>query len=155
VRLAGVLPEGFLRALPEQERKKLGRAGITAAEASATFKRGKELELQKLCMNWLLLHDIYFEYDRPDKRTSGKKGRADFRICFKGRWISCECKAAGEKLSSEQAEQAARLMRSGGAFLLIFSLDELIKALREIVAPAMARSTGRKDSLPDFGEFEK
>ena len=36
-------------------------------------------------MNWLLLHDIYFEWDRTDKRTSGKKSRADFRICFKGR----------------------------------------------------------------------
>ena len=147
--------EDFLKALPAQERKRLGRVGMTSEEAQATFKRGEEIKLQRLCTNWLLLHDIYFEYDRPDKRTSGKKGRADFRICFKGRWISCECKAAGEKLSSEQAEQAARLMRSGGAFLLIFSLDELIKALREIVAPAMARSTGRKDSLADFGEFEK
>jgi hypothetical protein len=129
MKLPTVLSEGFLQALPKEERKKLGQAGVTAAEASATFNRGKELELQKLCMNWLLLHDIYFEYDRPDKRTSGKKGRADFRICFKGRWISVECKAAGEKLSPEQSEEAARLMRSGGTFLLIFSLDKLIEAL--------------------------
>jgi hypothetical protein len=72
---------------------------MTASEASATFKRGKEIELQKLCMNWLLLHDSYFEYDRPDKRTREKNGRADFRICFKGQWLSAECKAAGEKLA--------------------------------------------------------
>jgi hypothetical protein len=122
MKLPAVLSEGFLRALPIEERRKLGRAGMTTAEASATFKRGKEIELQKLCMNWLLLHDIYFEYDRPDKRTSGKKGRADFRICFKGQGISAECKAAGEKLSPEQSEQPARLMRSGGVFLLIFTL---------------------------------
>ena len=131
-----ILSEGFLQALPAEERKKLGRSGMTAREASATFKRGEEIKLQRLCMNWLLLHDIYFEWDRVDKRTSGKKGRADFRICFKGRWISAECKAVGEKLSTQQIEQAARLVRSDGVFLVIFSLEELIKALGEIESPA-------------------
>jgi hypothetical protein len=137
MKLPAVLSEGFLRALPIEERRKLGRAGMTAAEASATFKRGKEIELQKLCMNWLLLHDIYFEWDRTDKRTRGKKGRADFRICFKGRWISAECKAVGEKPSTQQSEQAARLVRSGGVFLVVFSLEDLIKALSEIDSPAL------------------
>ena len=103
-------------------------------------------------MNWLLLHDIYFEWDRTDKRTSGKRGRADFRICFKGRWISVECKAVGEKLSLQQGEQAARLKRSGGVFLLIFGLEQLIKALREIDASAPAHF-GTEDPLSDFEEF--
>ncbi len=136
-RLPGILSDGFLKALPLEERKRLGKAGMTAEEACATFKRGEEIKLQRLCMNWLLLHDIYFEWDRVDKRTSGKKGRADFRICFKGRWISAECKAVGEKLSTQQSEQAARLARSDGVFLVIFSLEELIKALREIDSPAL------------------
>jgi hypothetical protein len=40
MKLPAVLSEGFLRTLPIEERRKLGRAGMTAAEASATFKRG-------------------------------------------------------------------------------------------------------------------
>jgi hypothetical protein len=136
-RLPAILSDGFLKALPLEETKRLGKAGMTAEEACATFKRGEEIKLQRLCMNWLLLHDIYFEWDRVDKRTSWKKGRADFRICFKGRWISAECKATGEKLSPHQSEQAARLRRSGGIFLVVFSLEELIKALGEIDSPAL------------------
>jgi hypothetical protein len=126
-RLPAILSDGFLKALPLEETKRLGKAGMTA----------EEIKLQRLCMNWLLLHDIYFEWDRVDKRTSWKKGRADFRICFKGRWISAECKATGEKLSPHQSEQAARLRRSGGIFLVVFSLEELIKALGEIDSPAL------------------
>lgn len=75
-----MLSPGFGRALPESERKRLGKAGLTPEQCRATFIRGQELELQKLVANWLNLHSIYYEWDRTDKRTSGKRGRADFRI---------------------------------------------------------------------------
>ena len=93
-----------------------------------------EIELQKLVANWLNLHSIYFEWDRTDKRTSGKRGRADFRICVPpgGVWLSAECKAAGESLSPEQATEAARLRNSGGRFVVCFCLGDLIEAIRRI-----------------------
>ena len=81
VKLPAVLSPGFVRALPQSERKKLGRAGLTPEECHQTFVRGQEIELQKLVANWLNLHSIYYEWDRTDKKTSGKRGRADFRIC--------------------------------------------------------------------------
>ena len=81
---------------------------------------------------WLNLHSIYYEWDRTDKRTSSKRGRADFRICVPlgGVWLSAECKAAGESLSPEQATQAARLRNSGGRFVVVYSLGDLIEAIR-------------------------
>jgi hypothetical protein len=83
------------------------------------------------CSHWLNLHSIYYEWDRTDKRTSGKRGRADFRICVPGGfWLSAECKAAGESLSPEQATQATRLRNSGGQFVVVYSLGDLIEAIR-------------------------
>jgi hypothetical protein len=114
VKLPAVLSPGFVLSLPESERKKLGRAGLTPRECHKTFVRGQERELQKLVANWLDLNGIYFESDRMDKRTSGKRGRADFRICVPpgGYWLSAECKAQGETLEKEQALEAERLRKS-------------------------------------------
>jgi hypothetical protein len=136
VKLPAVLSPGFVRALPQSERKKLGRAGLTPEECHKTFVRGQEIELQQLVANWLNLHGIYYEWDHTHKKTSGKLGRADFRICVppRGLWLSAECKAAGESLSLEQATEAARLRNSGGRFVVVYSLGDLIEAIRRIEA---------------------
>ena len=134
MKLPNVPSEGFLRALPDAERRRLGKAGITAAEAIQTFRRGQEKELQKQVASYLDLNEIYFENDRMDKKTSGKVGRADFRICYRGKWVSAECKAEGCTLEPTQAFQAARLRKSGGHFLLVFRLLDLIDAFRDIDA---------------------
>jgi hypothetical protein len=132
--MPAVVPPSFLYALPEEERKRLNKAGLTPEECNAKFIRGEEIRLQKLCMNWLSLHNIYFEWDRTDKRTSGKKGRADLRACVLGYWLSIECKADGEPLSREQAQEAVRLRNSGGRFVLCYCLHDLIEAIHGIHA---------------------
>jgi len=131
VKLPAIVSEGFLQSLPEDERKKLGRAGMTRAEALAKYRAGQEKQLQDDVMRWLDLHEIYFESDRMDKKTSGKKGRPDFRCCVMGRWVAFECKTEAGTLSKEQAEQAARLRKSGGTFVVVFSLQDVIAAVRE------------------------
>jgi hypothetical protein len=135
VKIPAVPPEGFLLALPEDERARLGKAGITQAQAEAKFAAGQERELQDVIAKWLDLEGIYYENDRMDKKTSGKKGRADFRICVAGRWVSLEAKAGNGTLSVAQAEQAARLRRSGGIFAVVRSLREAIDAVRTAAAP--------------------
>lgn len=132
MRLPNVPSPGFLSALPESERKRLGRAGITQEEAEATFRRGQEKHLQKLVAQWLDLHEIYYDCDRMDQKTSGRKGRADFRICYRGYWISIECKASGESLTKEQAQEAVRVRKSGGRFALLYHFNDLIKEINEI-----------------------
>jgi hypothetical protein len=134
MKLPAVLPEGFLQSLPEHERKRLGRAGITAAQAIQTYRRGQEKDLQKDVIRYCDFHKIYWENDRMDKKTSGKVGRPDFRICYKGFWVGAECKAENGVLSSAQAFEAARLRASGGRFVVVFRLMDLIDEFRNIDA---------------------
>ena len=90
MKIPEVPPEGFLLAMPEEERQRLGRAGLTNEEARKKFEAGQEKELQRQVYQYLTLHDIYFEYDSMRKKTSGKRGRADFRLCVIGKWLSIE-----------------------------------------------------------------
>jgi hypothetical protein len=134
MKLPAVLSQGFLAGLPEDERKRLGKAGWTSDECRQKVARGEEIKLQKLCLNWLSLNNIYWEWDRTDKRTSGKRGRADIRACVDGYWLSVECKADSEPLSREQAREAVRLRNSGGRFVLCYCLMDLIEAVQGIHA---------------------
>lgn len=134
MKLPAVVTEGFLQSLPAAERKKLGRAGVTAAEARASYQRGQEKALQREVWNYLNLKGIYFEFDSMHKRTSGKKGRGDFRCCVDGLWLTIECKAESQTLSKEQAAEAARLRESGGRFVIVFNLNDAIEAVNDMHA---------------------
>jgi hypothetical protein len=127
-----VLTEGFLQAMPPEERAKLGKAGMTKAEAQARFAVGQEKELQDQVRSHLDRHEIYYDDDRMDKKTSGRRGRADFRCCVRGRWLSLECKSETGTLTTEQVEQAARLRKSGGKFAVVFSLRDAINAIAAV-----------------------
>ena len=64
--------------------------------------------------------------------------RADFRICHRGRWISAECKVAGQPLTPAQEREANRLRNSGGMFVVVRRLSDLTEAL------AAARDRGSR-----------
>jgi hypothetical protein len=135
MKLPAVLPEGFLRALPLEERKRLGRAGLTSEEAQARYVADQEKKLQRDIATWLNREQIYFESDRMDRKTSGRKGRADFRVCVEGQWLSLEAKSETGKLTKEQAAEAARLRKSGGKFVVCSSLKSAIDAIRSMQVP--------------------
>ena len=56
-------------------------------------------------------------------------GGADFRICHRGHWLSCECKVAGQPLTQAQEREADRLRNSGGVFVVVRELGDLTGAL--------------------------
>lgn len=124
-----ILPENILSKMAPKDRASLGKSGITAAEAQAKFQAGEEKKLQGLIANYLGLHQIYFEVDRMDRRTSGKRGRPDFRLCYRGRFIGIECKAANGKLSPEQQKTLDEIKASGGLAIVAYSLADVQDAL--------------------------
>lgn len=126
------LPENILSKMSPKDRASLGPAGMTAEEAQKRFEAGQEKQLQNLITNYLNLHQIYFESDRMDRKTSGKVGRPDFRICYRGRWLAVECKAQGGKLTAAQADTLMTVRKAGGVAITAFSLTDLQTALRGI-----------------------
>lgn len=104
----------------------------TAEETREMWARGEEKKLQSLIANFLNMRDIYFEIDRMDRKTSGKVGRPDFRICYRGCWLAIECKAEGGKLSKEQAATLEKIRKNGGVAIVAFGLPAVQEALRNI-----------------------
>jgi len=131
-----IFPENILRLMSEKDRKALGPGGRTASECRDRFQRGEEKKLQKVVADFLNLKEIYFEVDRMDKRTSGKPGRPDFRICYRGRWLAVECKAEGGVLSPEQRDTLEKVRKSGGVAIVAFGLDDVRTALRDMEGKA-------------------
>lgn len=132
MKLPTVLSEKFLQAMPEEERKRLGKAGLTQTEAEAVFKSGEEKKLRGLVVNELNRRGAYI-FDQPThKPTRGRKGTPDLICCYRGRFLGVELKAFHEALRPEQAQEAVRIRNAGGRFALCFCLADLGEALHQI-----------------------
>jgi hypothetical protein len=134
MKLPNVLSEGFLKAMPQSERKRLGRAGMTNAEATQRQIEHNEKELQRQVYNWLLREGIYFVNPRMDRKTTTSKGTPDFIACVDGLFLGIECKADRNTLTSEQAREANHIRMSKGRFIVAFCLNDVIQAIRELRA---------------------
>jgi hypothetical protein len=132
MKLPSVLPESFLLAMDPEDRKRLGRMGMTRDEAQQRFKSGQENKLHALIQNYLSMKGIYFRHDRMDKRTTCRKGTPDFACCYNGYAIFLECKADGETLTEEQVREANRIRANGGKFCVVYSLSDAIRVLNTL-----------------------
>jgi hypothetical protein len=134
VKLPGVLSEGLLQALPPEERKRLGRAGMTKAEAQAKFAAGQEKELKDNVVNELNRRGAWI-FDQPmSKKTRGRPGVPDIIGCYRGYFFAVELKAAGGTLRQEQAQEAVAIRKANGRFVLAYSLADVTEALQGIDA---------------------
>ena len=129
VKLPSVLPEHFLRALPPEERKRLGRSGLMARECETSFTRGEERKLKALVVNFLNLRGAWIFHQSMSRKTGGRPGVPDILCCCRGRFIGIELKVAGSKLSAEQEAEAERIRAAGGRFLVVRRLEDVIAEL--------------------------
>ena len=132
MKLPQVLSEGFLRAMPPEERAKLGTAGMTQAECEKVFVAGQEKELQLLVAKWLRLHEHYYVRPRMDKKTTTPLGTPDFIACINGRFVAIETKTVKGSLSTHQVMRMAEVCHSKGAYLVIRSLQDLLTAAKDL-----------------------
>ena len=134
MKLPAVLSEGFLQSLPEAERKKLGRAGMTQAEAQAIFERGEEKKLKDLVMNALNRRGAWI-FDQPmNKKTRGRPGVPDIIGCYRGYFFAIELKAGGQPLRQDQAQEAVAIRKASGRFCLAYCLADVTEMLHGIDA---------------------
>ena len=105
------LPDSFLRRM-EKKDKPPGNAGLTTAEASEKWARGKEKELQNQCANLCRQRGLFF-LQAPFGRKNGlPKGWPDFCVWLPIRTcggfveysytLLIECKVEGAHCSDDQ-----------------------------------------------------
>ena len=132
---ATVLPESFLKCMKEEDRKALGKAGVTQAEANMKGTRRIEKELLKHIVNLLRLRGIEPIVSRTDKKTTNNVGLPDilFAVCgndgYNTRVFACaiEVKLPGEHLREAQITMRRVMTRPPNHWThrVITSVDEM------------------------------
>ena len=129
---ANAIPEHILRLMPESERQRLGKAGLTMPEIEARNGRKLEKEVQAEIAQYLRLHGVPFFQQRMDRATTGTVGWPDITFVVKGRACFLEVKLPTKKPDPEQAKVLSELIAAGAFVRVVHSLEEAIYAYREI-----------------------
>lgn len=143
-----ILPDKILRLLSPEDRKKLGKAGLTKPEWESKWQARNERDLQKQIAQLLGLHGIAYCWHRTDRRSHATIGWPDFTFCVEGEYdcssegynitptYACawEIKFGDGELSIEQKQMAVRLQSppNNWRWRVIRSLDEAIEELKQM-----------------------
>lgn len=133
---SATLPENIRKCLPQSEKQKLGKAGLTMAEITAKSEVIAEKEMHKQFSNWLNLHGIFFIHSRMDRPSSQNLGVPDFIFaCGKLTAIpaAVEFKTPDGKLSDDQMICIARMQDNGWQVRVAKSVDEAIRFVTELM----------------------
>ena len=143
MKMPTVLPENILKCLSPLERKRLGKAGMTKAEAADRAEAKNERELQRQIVSYLQLKGIEVLWHRTDKRSTATIGWPDVTFTI-GQYVSLvgifpvacawEIKFSNGKLSKEQSDLATRLQSPPNfwRFRVITSFEQARRELREL-----------------------
>jgi hypothetical protein len=126
------LPESFLRCMDKQDRKPMGKAGLTLVEVFTKERAKNERQLQDSIAAYLRLREIPFYQARMDRKTTGKVGWPDFTFPYCGRFVALEAKLPGEMPTSEQNGVLLALMKQGAYVKIVHSLAEAVACIREV-----------------------
>ncbi len=111
--------------MPPEERKQLGKAGVTIAEATEKHSAKLEKEIHDQIEGWLRIRGITYRHDRMDRKTTGTVGWPDFTFAIHGKAIAVEVKRPGETVSDEQGRCQQGLSRDGWLVLIAHSLNDV------------------------------
>lgn len=132
MKLPSVLSESVLRCVSQEDRKKLGKAGLTREDCEKRAQVKNERDLQRLIVSYLNLKGLEVRRDRMDKRTTGNVGWPDLTFAAKGIPIAWETKFGAGKLSEEQELTIAKLKKNGWRCCVIRSLEQAKSELWKI-----------------------
>ena len=127
-----ILPNHFLEKMDPAERRKLGKAGMTAAEALAKAEAKSEGDIQKQISNWLLLHSIAFYRAAMHKKTTGRVGWPDFTFAINGLACAVEVKFGNSDPKPAQKETMRAMKANGWRVAVVRSLQETISFIEGV-----------------------
>jgi hypothetical protein len=112
------------------DRKSLGKAGLTLAEVFAKAAIRSEKQLHQLIEQDLSRRNVPYYHSRTDKRATISRGLPDFAFAFEGVPVAVECKLAGEQLTAEQELTLEKMRLCGWKVFVIHDFDEYMDALQ-------------------------
>jgi hypothetical protein len=126
------LTDRHRRLMSTSDRKGLGKAGLTAAEAADQYALRTEREMHSKFSSYCGLHDILFEHEDPTRRSTSRPGWPDFRCFAAGkRFLAIDFKVRPNGLTTEQEEIKTRLEACGFPYVVAYSLSEAIHAAQQ------------------------
>lgn len=127
------LPNHVLQKIDKGQRDAvLGKAGRTAAEATAANTRAREKELQQQLLALLTEHrGIVVIYSRMDRKPTTPVGTPDFLFAVNGIPYAWEIKVPGpgERRTPEQIEMARRMQANGWRYSVVESVAQAMQLL--------------------------
>lgn len=127
--MKGPLPDNIISKMDPKDRPK---GWMSGEEAQRKYQRGEEKKLHEHIISFLEIGQFYYEHERMDKPPTGEKGRPDFRICVRGRFLAVECKAKGETPDEAQRARHGLLCANGGHLVVAYDLETVIRAVRRL-----------------------
>lgn len=128
------IPENVLRCMKPEDRRPLGKAGLTLPEIGEKQAAKREKELQENCASLLRQRNISFIRQRMDRRTTGPVGQPDFVFVIKGKPYAVECKVGDGVLTAAQSEMLWKMQNDGWTIRLVCTEHEFMAILNEAKA---------------------
>lgn len=129
MKLPAVLPENILNKISPEDRKSLGKAGLTREDCEKRAQVKNERELQRLIVGYLGTKGLEVLWHRTDKKSHATLGWPDLTFAAKGKAICWEVKWDKGKLSEAQELMAQRLKKNGWRFSVIRSFEQAKREL--------------------------
>jgi len=107
------LTERQLQLMAKADRQKLGRRGVTAAEALQMETTRLERQIHNQFSSFCLRHEIDVWHSNPTRRSTIGAGLPDFLCVKNSRAIAIEFKIRGNKLSPVQEGRFTELRGHG------------------------------------------
>jgi hypothetical protein len=125
--MSAILPDRILTKMSAADRKKLGKAGVTASEGAAKCDHREEIAIHNQIKAFLHRNYIRYLYASPNKRSTLPVGYPDFTIFGSHfRVVFIEVKTAKGKLTKEQLDWQIHLITRGHFHYVVGSYLEAI-----------------------------
>lgn len=132
MKISDPIPENILKRLPDSIRKKMGKAGMTIAEALSSAEAKSERQLQDQIASLLTRSGVWFARQRMDRKSNLRVGTPDFLLCVDGKFVAWEVKLPSGATTLEQDHELEEIKKCGGTALVIRSYREAMDSLGKL-----------------------
>ena len=123
---SNAIPPHILALMPKEDRKPLGKAGMTREEIDEKTEFKNEIELQNQIYNLLVQYGVkWIGYQNPRKKSQLPPGTPDFVFVWNGVPIAIEVKTKTGKLSPDQLKMIPMMAGDGWSCFVVRSLEEV------------------------------